>query len=58
MKQVKEFSAKLLLYLAISKPEYSKSIGDTKVFDATSESTLKDSVASVKETLNVGGLDD
>ena len=51
MKQVKEFSAKLLSYLATSKPEYSKSIGDTKVFDATSESTLKDAVASVKETI-------
>jgi F-type H+-transporting ATPase subunit alpha len=53
VKQVKEFSARLLSYLAISKPEYSKSIGDTKVFDATNESTLKDSVISVKETLNV-----
>ena len=53
VKQVKEFSAKLLSYLAISKPEYSKSIGDTKVFDATNESTLKDSVISVKEALNV-----
>ena len=51
MKQVKEFSAKLLSYLATSKPEYSKSIGDTKVFDATNESTLKDAVASVKETI-------
>jgi len=51
VKQVKEFSAKLLSYLATSKPEYSKSIGDTKVFDATSESTLKDAVASVKETI-------
>ena len=55
VKQVKEFSAKLLLYLAISKPEYSKSIGDTKVFDATNEFTLKDSVESVKETLSLGG---
>ena len=51
VKQVKEFSAKLLSYLATSKPEYSKSIGDTKVFDATNESTLKDAVASVKETI-------
>jgi len=55
VKQVKEFSARLLSYLAISKPEYSKSIGDTKVFDATNEFTLKDSVESVKETLSLGG---
>ena len=55
VKQVKEFSAKLLSYLATSKPEYSKSIGDTKVFDATNEFTLKDSVESVKETLSLGG---
>jgi F-type H+-transporting ATPase subunit alpha len=51
VKQVKEFSAKLLSYLATSKPEYSKAIGDTKLFDATSESILKDAVASVKETI-------
>jgi len=54
VKQVKEFSARLLSYLAISKPEYSKSIGDTKVFDATNEFTLKDFVESVKETLSLG----
>jgi len=51
--KIKEFSGKLLSYLSTSKPEYGKSIAETKLFDATCEATVKDAVSSVKEGISV-----
>jgi len=51
--KIKEFSGKLLSYLSTSKPEYGKSIAETKLFDATCEATVKDAVSSVKESISV-----
>jgi F-type H+-transporting ATPase subunit alpha len=50
--KIKEFSGKLLSYLKTSKPEYGKSIAETKLFDATCEATVKDAVSSVKEGIS------
>ena len=50
--KIKEFSGKLLSYLNTSKPEYGKSIAETKLFDATCEATVKDAVSSVKEGIS------
>jgi F-type H+/Na+-transporting ATPase subunit alpha len=50
--KIKEFSGKLLSYLSTSKPEYGKSIAETKLFDATCEATVKDAVSSVKEGIS------
>jgi F-type H+-transporting ATPase subunit alpha len=50
--KIKEFSGKLISYLNTSKPEYGKSIAETKLFDATCEATVKDAVSSVKEGIS------
>ena len=49
--QIKAFSTNLMEYLSSSKPEYGQSIASSGKFDETAESTLKESVETVKAGL-------
>ena len=49
--KIKEFKAGLVDYLTNSKPEYGKAVADTKKFEESSETLVKEAVATVKETI-------
>ncbi len=49
--KIKEFKAGLVDYLTNSKPEYGKAIADTKKFEESSETLVKEAVATIKETI-------
>jgi F-type H+-transporting ATPase subunit alpha len=49
--KIKEFKAGLVDYLTNSKPEYGKAIADTLKFEESSETLVKEAVATVKETI-------
>jgi F-type H+-transporting ATPase subunit alpha len=49
--KIKEFKAGLVDYLTNSKPEYGKAIADTLKFEESSETLVKEAVATIKETI-------
>ncbi len=49
--KIKEFKAGLVDYLTNSKPEYGKAIADTMKFEESSETLVKEAVATIKETI-------
>ena len=49
--KIKEFKAGLVDYLTNSKPEYGKAIADTLKFGESSETLVKEAVATIKETI-------
>jgi F-type H+-transporting ATPase subunit alpha len=51
VKQVQDFSAKLLQYLKTSKPEYGQAIASTAKFEPKLEEIVKAAAASVKESM-------
>ena len=49
--KIKEFKAGLVDYLTNSKPEYGKAIADTLKFEESSQTLVKEAVATIKETI-------
>jgi F-type H+-transporting ATPase subunit alpha len=49
--KIKEFKAGLVDYLTNSKPEYGKAIADTLKFEESSETLVKEAVATIKQTI-------
>jgi len=51
--QVKEFATKLREYLRTSKPAYAQAVNSTKNFEAESENTVKEAVATIKGQMGI-----